>query len=408
MSTFNPPKTEKSNLMKLFNGSILKKMVQKVSAADIVETASNSSIESDVTENVMLAKQMQRKKLQHQQHDGNASEMGTERCCIDGKPFFMTKHEIVQKANAIVDRHFDRNFSIKEVCSIDETSYHKWMLEKEQQQKSGDKNQIRVPIEADAISEHSSRKSPCSIPYRARRKRRAFRQHPTLIHLSGYMYGKFSKPRQTRTNNTSDRFGIPLSTMDKAFKHQQKQKIQESVLRKVRLAQMGYHQPPTKDDSSDDESVQNVKRLALLRTPYFMIPTIRISQVKRKERLRNRFLQKDRLNRIDLLLYEHHKKACANRGGKPAAKRNVKVHFGLARGRKFNFLSKCLFLKCGKKLANRIENNPMKEKYTAIIQTKYKEQIKKCASSVISMFSMNFDHFSLNGNSIIYWSYSRM
>lgn len=52
----------------------------------------------------------------------------------------------------------------------------------------------------------------------------------------------------------------------------------------------------------NNESVQN----ALIRTPYFLVPIVRIRQVRQKERFRNKFLQKERLNRINLLLYEHH------------------------------------------------------------------------------------------------------
>lgn len=376
---------EKTDLMKLFNLNALKSIVQKVSTADIVEVTSNSSVESDITETVMLANRMQRRRLNHQQHHTNTAQNGTDRCCIDGKSFYMSRHEINQKANDIIEQHFDRNFSIKEVCSINETSYHKWIAE--QQQKKTENKEVAISIEADEISEHSSRKSPISISYRGRRQRALrSRQNPTLVNLFGYMYGKFTKPRVLPSTATLDRFGIPLSTIDKALKHQQKQTIQENVLRKVRLAQMGYQQPPAKEDSSDDESVQNVKRLALLRTPYFLIPMIRISQVKRKERFRNKFLQKDRLNRINLLLFEHHKKSRRDRSGKTIFKRNLNVHFERTTGKKFNFLSKCLFLKCGRKLFGKTESNPIKQKYKTIIQTKFKQQIKKCASSVGLLF----------------------
>lgn len=377
--------------MKLFSANVLRKMVQKVSAADIVETASNSSIESDVTENVMLANRAHRKgpnsAAQQKGPNGNGS---SDRCCIDGKPFYISRQEIHHKANEIIDKHFDRNFSIKEVCSINETSYHRWISEKVQQQKTVDTKGVTDAAETDAVSEHSSQKSPKPVTHRARRRRilRA-RQNPTLNRLAGYMYGRFSKPRPTRCA-VRDRFGIPLPTIDRATKHQQKQKIQENVLRRVRLAQMGYHQPPAKEDSSDDESVQNVKRLALLRTPYFLLPTIRISQVKRKERFRNQFLQKDRLNRINLLLYEHHKKGRSSRSGKATVKRNAKVHFDQGKAKRFNFLSKCLFLKCGRKAATTTDNNPMKLKYNAIIQTKYKEQIKNCASNVMCVCPFRF------------------
>lgn len=368
--------------MKLFNVNVLKNIVQKVSTADIVEVGSNSSIKSDITENVMIANRIQRRRFNHQQHHENVPQHGTNRCCIDGKSFYMNRHEINQKANDIIEQHFDRNFSIKEVCSINETSYFKWIAE--QQQQNTENKEVAICTEADEISEHSSRKSPISISYRARRRRALrSRQNPTLHNLFGYMYGKFTKPRVMPSTATLDRFGIPLTTIDKALKHQQKQTIQENVLRKVRLAQMGYQQPPAKEDSSDDESVQNVKRLALLRTPYFLIPMIRISQVKRKERFRSRFLQKDRLNRINLLLYEHHKKGRRDRSGKSIFKRNLNVHFDQAMGKKFNFLSKCLFLKCGRKPVGKTESNPIKQKYRAIIQTKFKQQIKKCASSVI-------------------------
>lgn len=104
-----------------------------------------------------------------------------------------------------------------------------------------------------------------------------------------------------------DRFGIPKTMMNKARKQQQKKKIEEDILKEVRFTHMGFNQPPIKDESSDNDSIKNIKKLALIRTPYFLIPTIKINQIRRKDRLRKKYLKNYRLNRINILLYENRK-----------------------------------------------------------------------------------------------------
>ncbi|KAG4073557.1 hypothetical protein HA402_000781 [Bradysia odoriphaga] len=134
--------------------------------------------------------------------------------------------------------------------------------------------------------------------------------HKNIVkHISGYMFGPFAKtPTPDKLTKEGDKFGIPKTMTDRAKRCHKKQKIQHDVLRRVRLSHMGFVQPPSKDESSDDnESVQEVKKLALVRTPYFIIPTIRISQVKRKDRFRNKFLRGDRLKRINLLMGDRSK-----------------------------------------------------------------------------------------------------
>lgn len=135
---------------------------------------------------------------------------------------------------------------------------------------------------------------------------RKIKRKDAIKHISGYMYGPFTKqPTPDRYTIDGNKFNIPQSMIDRAKRYQKKQKIQENVLRRVRLSHMGFEQPPQKDESSDDESIQNVKKLALIRTPYFIIPTIKISQVRKKDRFRNKYLKtKARLKRINMFLNE--------------------------------------------------------------------------------------------------------
>lgn len=101
--------------------------------------------------------------------------------------------------------------------------------------------------------------------------------------------------------------------INKAKKYQEKMDIQKSILKKVRRTHMGCNQPPSNDDSSDGDSIQNVKRLALIRTPYFLLPTIKRNCVRRKERFRNKYLRNSRLNRINCLLFrKSNPKLCEN------------------------------------------------------------------------------------------------
>lgn len=328
-----------------------------------------------------LARQGRKKKFQTVDEDEKEG-IHHDNYCIDGKIFYMKRSEMQQKATEIVERTIDKNVSIDHMCPTAETSFRQWASEHEQRKKSvKDVVLTAVKENFDNQSDDSSRKS-MNINQTFMRAKHRRRHKNTLNHLSGYMYGKFTKTKLKRTDH-SDRFGIPYSMIDRAAAKTQKQQIQENVLRKVRLSHMGYYQPPSKDDSSDNESTQNVKRLALLRTPYFLIPTIKISRVRRKERFRNKYLRKERLNRINLLLYEHDKKSenqtsKINRHIKDLKLDKLKIREAVDR-------EKCRRLNDEQ---NRLlAENPIKKKYRAIVREQYEKQQRICEPSVSGHFS---------------------
>lgn len=98
----------------------------------------------------------------------------------------------------------------------------------------------------------------------------------------------------------ADRFGVPITMMNKAVKQRRKKMTEIEILKFFWLTQMGYNQPLSKDDSPDNDSIQNVKRLALICTPNFLVPTVKKVEIRKKTKIKN--LQYARLNRINFLL----------------------------------------------------------------------------------------------------------
>lgn len=371
--------------MKTFTTTALRSIVQKISFADIVETSSNSSVGSDVSGNVLLARKMQRKKLQYLKRENEDQNSRAERYCINGKPFYIKQSEIQQRAKTKIEKANDKNLLINDVCADSELSFRKWAAEQEQS-----KMLIRrfapatkhKTADTDAISDNSSRQSSNVQEHIVKKPRRMQRKFVNKLNYfsRGFMYGAFTKVKSKTPSTKADRFGIPFTMIERAQKQHEKQKIQENVLRRVRLSHMGYRQPPIKDDSSDNESVQNVKRLALLRTPYFLVPTIKISRVRRKERFRNKYLQKDRLNRINLLLYERTKKSPSEFGyGESGGRRRARTDVAEI-AKKASAFSKYFQLATKNKVL--LKDNPIKDKYFNIIRTNFEEQQRMCEPNV--------------------------
>ncbi|XP_059608029.1 uncharacterized protein LOC132255875 [Phlebotomus argentipes] len=125
-----------------------------------------------------------------------------------------------------------------------------------------------------------------------------------IPHLEGTFYGPFPRPpAPDRLTQTHDKFFIPHTMTKRAEGHFEKKKTQNRGLRRARLMHMKVPLPPTSDCSSDD-SIEHVKSLTLIKTPYFVIPTFRFQPRRKKDRLRNRFLSKSQLRRISMLLYD--------------------------------------------------------------------------------------------------------
>uniref|UniRef100_A0A182KEF2 Uncharacterized protein n=1 Tax=Anopheles christyi TaxID=43041 RepID=A0A182KEF2_9DIPT len=132
------------------------------------------------------------------------------------------------------------------------------------------------------------------------------RRSTKIPHVEGHMYGPFTQlPVQDPLLENETKFGIPLSLLVRSYREMDTKKEGERNLIDTRLSHMRIPLCPKSSDSSEDEDqMEEVKILSFLRTPYFPIPTIKRQKKKRKDRLRSRWLQKNRLKRITMLLYD--------------------------------------------------------------------------------------------------------
>ncbi|XP_058826464.1 uncharacterized protein LOC131686231 [Topomyia yanbarensis] len=133
------------------------------------------------------------------------------------------------------------------------------------------------------------------------------RKTTKIPHVEGHMYGPFTKlPRLDPLLESETKFGIPLSLLVRSYREMDSVKEGERNLINTRLAHMRIPLcPKSSDESSDGEDkMEEVKILSFLRTPYFRIPTVKTQRKRRKDRLRSRWLKKDRLKRITMLLYD--------------------------------------------------------------------------------------------------------
>lgn len=288
-------KTEK--LVDKQSPKLVKSVVRQVTSADFIITPSSSNA-SDSSENIKL---MRTKQPQNEQIEDNT---------IDGVPFYYPKDGIKRLLEDFISRTVDKDDArLPHVESNNELDFRKWaidMRDKLRKERSGSsiisdsKDSARSSVKTIITGSRYSKKNLLKVG------------HKNIVkHISGYMYGPFAKtPTPDKLTKDGDKFGIPKSMTDRAKRYHKIHKIQHNTLRRVRLSHMGFVQPPSKDESSDDnESVQEVKKLALIRTPYFIIPTIRISQVKKKDRFRNKYLRGDRLKRINLLMGDRSKRS---------------------------------------------------------------------------------------------------
>lgn len=128
-------------------------------------------------------------------------------------------------------------------------------------------------------------------------------------HLSGYLYGGFTKdtgPDKTMENQT--KFNVPLTMFSRAQIESKFRAIGRKKIQSARLEYMKIPQIPSDSENSDD-IFDDIKGLSLIRTPYFRIPTITHTKVKRMERLKSKHLKGNRLKRINLLLFDRKQSA---------------------------------------------------------------------------------------------------
>lgn len=241
----------------------VKKIAMKIGMADLINKSTNSTVEFGSSENCALPYIEKHENVQY---------------CKDDDSHYIKTNYSLENINVIKPLDYLR--------SIAERSFYRWMLENQNKIRDELNSVVRVSNEAELLFRGESENLINDFA-------KSYEYDPKNMLTSAFEKGN-------NVNCKSNRFDIPISMIDKARKQQQKRKLQENVLRKVRLTHMGWNQPPSDDDISDDESIQNAKRLALLRTPYFMVPIIKINH--RKNYFRNKYLQKKRLRRINILL----------------------------------------------------------------------------------------------------------
>jgi hypothetical protein len=130
---------------------------------------------------------------------------------------------------------------------------------------------------------------------------------PGSQHIAGANFGGFIEntgPDSIMENQT--KFHVPLSMFSRAEIESKKRALNRKKLITARLDYMKIPQIPSDSDeeNGDDEVLEDIKGLSLVRTPYFTIPTVTHGKVKRIERLKNRYLQGNRLKRVNLLLFD--------------------------------------------------------------------------------------------------------
>lgn len=202
--------------------------------------------------------------------------------------------------------------------------------------------------------------------------------------ITGYMYGPFTEQESPDSlTQHENKFGVPQSMTNRAQRFQKRDVLQSDLMRRHLMSRMGLPQPPTKnaDSSGDDDkedSTIEVKKLALVRTPYFSLPAVRVDRVKRVPRNWNKYLCGDRLARINLLLRDDKKMR------KPSAKNtddggpSSSVQEQMQKG----VLSKFAQLAALKRSLRKDTSNrdPEKAKFNTIIDEDYERNISKLHS----------------------------
>lgn len=244
--------------------------------AGIPEIKSDDSVTSDSSENVYLARKIHRLKalqtgVPHENEKISELQSNSNKCNAE------------TNAKKIIDSSLKNFRALENTCTE--------ILESKQHNGNGQEDNRSFSL--------STKK------YKQKRQRKKTNKTISFRHIVGCLFGPLKEQsRNAKPPIKYDRNGIPVQMIEHARRDCKRKRIQEQTLRRVRLSHMGYTLPPSKYDSSDSESLQNVKRLALTRTPYFLVPTIRINQIQKKNRFRNVFLRNDRLNRINSLLIE--------------------------------------------------------------------------------------------------------
>lgn len=189
---------------------------------------------------------------------------------------------------------------------IEEQTFREWALaEREKRHQALQQvsyQQIKQEREANEIFPKVKKPPKVFLEEKNRKK------EPSLLpgseHLGGYLYGGFTKdigPDETMDNQT--KFNVPLTMFSRA---KIESKVRATCRKKIQSARLEYMKIPQipSDSENSDEIFEDIKGLSLVRTPYFLMPTVTHTKVKRMERLKSKYLKGNRLKRINLLLYD--------------------------------------------------------------------------------------------------------
>lgn len=358
----------------------INKIVQHISFSDFKNDRPPPSGSSS-SSNVVTSPSMSRARPE--------STETTDDYLIDGKPFYVKQKSIKQQAHNAITKAVDKTISIDRVIEAD----RQFKTKADEARCKFKQPKLRpAPKRRPSVDSDESSITPAIGPKASKRNgvagcRRRKRRQNNVECMHGHMFGPLQSPvGPDPLTVDSDKFGVPMTMINRVAKAQRKRRIRESYLRRIRFTHMGYIQPPDRDESSDNESLENVKKLALLRTPYFVIPTVKISQVRRKNRFRNKYLRKDRLKRINLLLSDRRNRL-SGRETDEESDEDLQHDAGVVEAaaehkeqevdvKRQEFFAKFFELDPRKKLVS--QRAPEKQKFYDLIASRYEEHRRSC------------------------------
>lgn len=206
--------------------------------------------------------------------------------------------------NQVRDR-LDKMFKIPDELLQPRETFTEWAIkerEKYKQRRAAKAVKRERTITEILSMDHTSESETESFSASERSRRRTTKRRDVIQHIAGYMYGEFTKI--PRPGKKATKFGIPLSMLERAKDEAEKQKEKDRKLRRARIAHMKLPMYFEDENSEEDDVVETVKALTLIRTPFLRLPKIKTQRKRRRDRLRTKYLKQDRLKRITMLLYD--------------------------------------------------------------------------------------------------------
>lgn len=280
--------------------------------------------------------------------------------------------------NQVRDR-LDKMFKIPDELLKPRETFTEWAIkerERFKQRRAAKAVKHERTITEILSMDHSTDSDTESVAVSERSRKRVNNKKKDVIqHIAGYMYGEFTK--LPRPGKKATKFGIPLSMLERAKDEAEKQKEKDRKLRRARIAHMKLPLYFEDENSEEDDVVETVKALTLIRTPFLRLPKIKTQKKRRRDRLRTKYLKQDRLKRITMLLYD--------RSYDPNAKESLE--------KSEKSLEK-------EETAVDAANNPdlasmsvQKKKYISFIKETYNQQVQGHEEEKVEEEITSFEHF---------------